>query len=66
MQDRHHAIGCCLPPSEFRRLFGWGYPTIKTFKKIAPIDAVLAANGIADPEPQAHGVLYMKKPKLIV
>jgi hypothetical protein len=35
-------------------------------QKIAPSEAVQAANGIADQEPQAHGVLYMKKPRLIV
>ena len=50
-----------------KRLFSASsHSGIGLVKKIAPSEAVQAANGIADQEPQAQGVPYMKKPKLIV
>ena len=50
-----------------KRLFpASSHSSISLVKKIAPGEEVQAANGIADQEPQAQGVLYMKKPRLIV
>ena len=49
-----------------KRLFSASsHSGIALVKKIAPSEAVQAANGIADQEPQAHGVLYLNQPKLI-